>query len=517
VVGAILIGAVHDFACLFVSMREGGKTIAAVMRRLLGDGPFVLFALYIIFNLVLVNAAFLNLTAQTLTQTYELATLNLPEEWCPFRVVQGADGRPMAVAGGVASTSAIVLTLVAPLLGYLLVKRRMPEKFGYPLAAVVCVGSVVAGFYYPVTLPGQIDFAAWPPASWLAGWIDPAHLVLSATQVWVLVLAAYVLVAAAVPVWLILQPREFVSVQFLYIGIGLMVASLIGVGFMGKPIQAAPTPLEQAAASGPLWPTLFITIACGSISGFHGLVASGTTCKQVSSELHCRHIGYGGMLGESMLAVCVTLALAVGLSQTDYLRYASTPTGAFALSVGSIFEGGLMIPIWAGVVFGLLMVEGFILDTLDVAIRLNRLLFEEVWNVLLRGKVPAILRSPWTNAAISVALMLALALPNAAKVLWPIFGTGNQLLGAISLMTITLWFATHRKQALFVFIPAILIAITTFASLIYLFFAKYLPEKNYVLATAAAIFFIIAGVLIGQIVPKIFTELRRRDPQGAAA
>lgn len=486
IIGAVFIGAVHDYACLFVSIREGGRSIAEIARKTVGPTAFLLLALFIIFNLAVVNAVFIHLTAVSLTSLRTPAELGLPADQTIFRTIM-QDGKEVAVVGGIASSSAIALTVIAPVLGYFVVKRGMRNRFAYPLATVLCIGTVLVGFALPVAIP-TLEFGAFR--------IDP-------TNAWVILISLYVLIAAAVPVWLILQPREFVSVQFLYIGIALLVAALIGAGLRGEPLKAPGTNIEVGEHSmGALWPTLFVTIACGAVSGFHGLVASGTTSKQVTRESHAMHVGYLGMLGESALALCVTLTIGAGMLFSDYLPlvvrpedagpgWTANPVLAFSVGVAGICEVGLGIPRWLGLVFGLLMVEGFILDTLDVAIRLNRYLLEEVWAMLFT-RVPRILRNYWTNSGIAVGLMLVFAFGNTAHLLWPIFGTGNQLLASLSLMTIALWMYKHGRPVRYVLVPAVLVAVTTVGALVYLFTQKYMPTGKYLLAAMAVIFFVLA-------------------------
>ena len=441
VFGAILIGAVHDYACLYVSVREDGKSIVDVSRKLLGKNAFIAFALFVAFNLVLVNAVFINLTAVSLTSLRSLADLGLPSTQTLFKTIIGPSGAQMALVGGIASSSAIVLTLIAPILGFYVVKRNMPNKRAYPLATLLCVFSVLIGFLYPVALP-SVSFFGWT--------IDPVNF-------WVLLISIYVLIAASTPVWLILQPREFVSVQFLYLGILLLVVAALACGIKGIHLQAPAAAIDQGEKIlGFVWPSLFITIACGAVSGFHGLVASGTTAKQIDRESHCRSVGYLGMLGESALALCVTIAIAVGVSYAEYTSFLvkpenalttwkANPVLAFSFFLFFICEAGLGIPRWLGLVFGLLMVEGFVLDTLDVSIRLNRYLFEEVWSVMFK-KTPKLMRNKYFNSGISVVLMLLLAFGNSAQTLWPIFGSGNQLLAALSLLIISILLLKNQLQ-----------------------------------------------------------------------
>jgi carbon starvation protein len=479
VLGGIAIGAVHDYACLFVSMREGGRSIAEIARMTLGTPAYVLYCLFIVFNLVVVNAVFINITAVSLTSEQPPAALGLADDQTIFRTVE-RDGRKMAQVGGIASTSAIAITAVAPLIGWLFIRRGVRERYTYPLASVLCLLSVIAGFAWPVSL---------------------------ATTTWIVVLSLYVWFAAAVPVWMILQPREFVSVQFLYLGILLMVSGLVGSGLRGVELSAPPADLAAGAgALGMLWPTLFVTIACGAVSGFHGLVGSGTTSKFVARESHARHVGYGAMLGESLLALCVTLAVASGMSHEQYTSllvkpaaapadWRANPVLAFSLGVAGVCEQGLGIPRWLGLLFGLLMVEGFVLDTLDVSIRLNRYLLEEIWTVVI-GKPPRLAASFWFNSGLAVAMMLALALSGTAESLWPIFGTGNQLLASLSLVAVSLWLVARGRRSAFVLVPAILVGSTTLASLVYLLGWRYLPGGKVLLAVVDVLFLALsAGVL----------------------
>ena len=177
---------------------------------------------------------------------------------------------------------------------------------------------------------------------------------------------------------------------------------------------------------------MFVTIACGAISGFHCLVSSGTTCKQCSSEQDAKRIGFDGMLLECVLALFVLLAIGSALGFEDYkivVWNEGNPVLGFALAAGKLANTGLgFIPVALGTVFGILMLEGFLVTTLDSAVRLNRYLFEELWDLLFENP-PAFMKKYWFNAGLSVALMWILAGSNAATAIWPVFGSSNQLLG----------------------------------------------------------------------------------------
>ncbi len=256
--------------------------------------------------------------------------------------------------------------------------------------------------------------------------------------------------------------------------------------------------------AGLLWPFLFVTVACGSISGFHSLVAGGTVSKQVTRESHARTIGYGGMILEGVLAVVVLLTLAKGLSFDTYVNIVhptaagvkSNPILAFSLAMGNLLQQGLGLPVYLGTVFGILMVEGFVITTLDTAVRLNRYLFEELWNIIFTNP-PKFLKSYYFNAGLSVAIMFYLSYTNKFQTIWPIFGSANQLLAALTLIAITLWLATQGKKLGFTLLPAIFMILTTLFALYQLLVKKYLPTGNVALTVTDILLFILAiGVVI---------------------
>ncbi len=446
VVGGVLIGAVHDFTTLFISLRERGRSMAEIARTTLGDRGFLLFICFATVMIILVTSAFMAMTSNALTSMLPLSMLGLqPDQHLLHTVRDG--GVEKGVIGGIASTSVIIITLFAPLLGWLLFRKKMSPWIGYPLALGISALSIWAGLHWPITL-------------------DP--------KVWMVIMTVYVLFAAGVPVWLVLQPRDFINVQILYAGILAMVVGLAIGGAQHMTVTFPALAVSQGTANlGMLWPMLFITVACGAISGFHALVATGTTAKQLAKEGHARAIGFNGMLLESLLAVAVVLVVGAVLSHENYMKIVwpaapgvGNPIPAFSLALGTLLDRTMGIPTAYGTVFGILLIEGFVITTLDVAVRLNRYLFEELWTLLFKGRVPALLRWPWFNAALSAALMLLFAWYNAFKALWPLFATGNQMLAALSLIAVSAWLLTRRRQAWFTLVPAAFMICTTVASLL---------------------------------------------------
>jgi carbon starvation protein len=475
VFGGIFIGAVHDFTALFICMREGGKSMAEVARKTLGSWGFNLFLAFTILMLILVTASFLSATAISLTSVWPLAKIGASEgETFLKTFVQ--DGVVMGRIGGIASTSVIVITLASPLLGWLIYRRKIPALAAYGVAAVICVVSVVAGISFPVNLR---------------------------PETWMVILSVYVLFAAGAPVWFILQPRDFINVQILYGGMALMGISVILTGAGGLTLTAPQFNLAEGVKNlGFIWPMMFITIACGAISGFHSLVAGGTTGKQLTQETDARKVGYNAMLLESLLAVLVLVAICSTVRYDDYRAIVwptepgvkSNPILGFSLAAGHMFHQGLGIPVALGTVFGILLVEGFVVTTLDAAIRLNRYLFEELWNTVFL-EPPALLKHYWFNSGLAVALMWVLAYSNAFNRLWPIFATANQLLAALGLLTIAAWLMCRGKRTLFVLVPAVFMVVTTVASLLVLL-KTYAAQRNYPLLVADVLLLILsAGVI----------------------
>ncbi|HVP07852.1 MAG TPA: carbon starvation CstA family protein, partial [Candidatus Acidoferrum sp.] len=445
VLGAILFGGVHDLVSLFASVRERGSSMAEIARKSLGTWGFLLFIMFTIIMIVLVTSAFLSLTAVSLTSLYPLNQLGLQEGQTLLRE-SVVDGQKVGIIGGIASTSLVVVTLVAPLFGYLLLRKSFKTWLAYIIAAITGIISIWIGFMIPVSLP---------PTLWMA------------------IIAVYTLIACQLPVWLILQPRDFVNVQILYGGMIVMFLGILLAGFNGTVIHYPMTSFEVGTEKmGPAWPFIFITIACGAISGFHALVSGGTSSKQLIKESQARAIGYGGMLLEGLLAVLVILTIGSSLSYNDYIQITwpqvgkGNPILAFALSMGHLLNSVTGLSVAFGSVMGILIVEGFLITTLDTAVRLNRYLFQEFWKTIMANP-PKLLTGFWFNSGVSVALMFFLATSNGYKLIWPLFGASNQLLAALTLIAVTVWLHRMGKRTWFTLLPAIAMMITTIAALLY--------------------------------------------------
>jgi len=523
--GGVFIGAVHDYLATYIATREGGCSIATVARRVLGRDAFVALTVFLVVILALVCATFLNASAKALTSMLPFARLNLPADQTLLRVVGDK-----AVIGGIASMSVICITAVAPLIGWMYVKKKVNVWLCSLLAVLICGVSITVGVFFPVTL-------------------DPT--------VWKLALSAYVLVAAGIPVWIFLQSRDFINVHILYVGITALMVVLVVAGLRGVNVAGgipAWNIAEGEQIKGPFWPMLFILIACGAVSGFHSLCASGTTCKQLTSERAARRIGYYGMLLESFLAACVVAALVAGATKANYLADVhpgagkGNPVMGFAMAVGGAAQaafGGKMT-LAVGALAGMILLEGFLVTTLDTAIRLTRYLIEEIWRTFFGHydvfAEPSAMRAPsreeqdaesigggglpqapfveerpapvasvptagakrtalrilqhyWVNSGIAVGLMLAFAFTGGVNALWAIFGTCNQLLASMVLGLAALWLLKKGRTFWFALVPAGLMLVTTVANLIRLIPIYHATDKPVLLVADIVLLAITAYVL----------------------
>lgn len=496
VLGTIFIGAVHDMTAMFASVREKGKSIAEIAKASLGNTGFFLFICFTILMLLMVTSAFLGLSATALTSLISLDVLKLPADQTLIRTIEQG-GVVKAQIGGIASTSVIFITCCAPVLGWLVYKKQLNVYLAALIAIAVCIVSVLVGMRYPVSLT---------------------------PNTWMIVLCIYTLLAAGIPVWIILQPRDFTNSFLLYTGvaalfIGGLVAGLKGITFTAPVMNVA----EGTSKMGPIWPFLFITVACGAISGFHCLVAGGTSSKQVSKESDVKRVAFGGMLLEGLLAIGVLIAVGCGLMFKDYVDIVfpaiagakSNPILAFAAGAGGLLNIAFSIPPLYGTIFGILLVEGFVVTTLDTAVRLNRYLFEELWQVIFKN-VPAVMKSYLFNAVLCVVLMYILAYKNAFLVIWPIFGSANQLLASLALIAVSVWLVNRQKTAWFTILPAVFMMVTTLYSLYVLLVDKYLPKGNIMLSVVDILLIIFSiGVIV--LAFKKWLELRSKTPEMAKA
>ncbi|MEO6594691.1 MAG: carbon starvation CstA family protein [Planctomycetota bacterium] len=473
--GCIFIGAMHDFAALIGSVRHGACSIAQVLKQNLNGRSYTVFTIYIWLALIYVIIAFTDVTARAFVEALDVA-------------VPGSSGPNIAVSGaGVASSSMLYLAL--SLLMGVVVKLLRPPLW---LVTIVFVPAVGLAIWLGPLMPIDLTATGDVPSLW-----------------WAWLILAYCGIASVLPMWLLLQPRGYLGGFFLYLTLG---GGLIGL------LLANPT-IEWPAFSGftaqngsPLVPFLFITIACGACSGFHGLVCSGTTSKQIDRETDAHLVGYGGMLLEGVVAL---LALACVMILKPGSQVASMgPEKVFGVGIGS-FLHELGIPLQFAVAFGMLAFATFVYDTLDVCTRLARYLFTEFTGWRTRtagivGTVVSLLLPAWFVAQ-TVVDAKGVIVP-AYKVIWPLFGSTNQLLAGLTLVGLSLWLANTGRSVLLriaVGVPMVFMMAMTMTALVF----QIGNANDPVLAVVATVLLALALWITGEAV----VSLCRRRPAVVAA
>lgn len=433
-IGGIFFGAVHDFGALFASIRHKGQSIGEVIEDSMGTSAKRLFIIFSYLTLILVVAAFASIVANTFKATYD---------------ANGAVDIAKSSANASTAMISILFILVAIVFGFLVYRRNA----GLGISTVIGVAAIVLCMaiglnFHPLYLNGTT---------------------------WMIIVGIYITIASVTPVWILLQPRDYLSSFLLY---GMMIVAIVGI-VGAHPSLDIPAftgfvdsgEFGSGVSLGTLFPALFITIACGAISGFHSLVGSGTTAKQLDNEKDARPIAYGGMLIECALAL-ISLC-AVGYIWKEYVPGGvTTPTAVFATGISRMCA---TIPFLAGaehVIYSLLIlaVSAFCLTSLDTATRLARYMFQEFWlnpgeDVASVTGFRAILVKPIVATLITVVLGIFLGLNGYANI-WALFGAANQLLAALGLMAVATWLGQIGKNNKMFFIPMFFMLIVTICSLL---------------------------------------------------
>ena len=326
---------------------------------------------------------------------------------------------------------------------------------------------------------------------WL-GSIFPLNLPFSAgvlKNIWITIIFAYAFIASIVPVWLLLRPRDYLS--------AIQMTLILGLGFIAlliaRPIINAPMYISSPVF--PLWPILFITVACGAVSGFHGLVSSGTTSKQLKKESHGRAVGYGGMILEGTLALLVTIVVISGLTWGQGVGSFQATLGKgwivlFSTGYGNIVGSAIpFLSVGIATLLGAFMVNQFILTSVDTSTRLGRFVISENLFPKLKNKI--------LTTLITLIPAWLLAITNSYETLWRLFGTSNQLIASITMIGVSAFFISKNIKVRFIIIPAIFVLITTLSALAYLTFwpAGYISQGNFVLA-GFSILMLILGIFV---------------------
>jgi carbon starvation protein len=420
ILGSIFVGGVHDFSSLVASIRHKAKSIAEIAREYMSPLSYKLFLIFIWLAMVYVLIVFIDLTASTFVSSGEVAT------------------------------SSTFFILLAILFGIALYRLNIPLVW----ASLVFVPLVFVGVWIGHLIPMDTS-------------ILPSVFQSNPGRMWSMILIGYAFFAAISPVWVLLQPRDYLSSFLLY---ATLIGAFIGILFGGFEFQYPAFTTWSDIDRGTLFPILFITIACGACSGFHSIVASGTTSKQLNCETDARRVGYGAMLIEGLVAVIALFTVAMLVRNDDLVHQA--PLVVFGTGMGN-FLSIIGIPFEAGMSFGILAVSTFLLTTLDTGTRLARYILEELFD--LKGtstrylSTLATLVMPVIFTFVTIYDAQGNPIP-AWRAVWPVFGSTNQLLAGLALLVVYVWQRRKGKKSIFILIPMIFMLTMTLwalAQLIY--------------------------------------------------
>lgn len=436
ILGTIFIGGVHDFGSLITSVREGGSSIVDIAQNVISRRAKIIFSLFVWLALILVIAVFAYLCAQTFVREPQVVLPSLG------------------------------LIPVAMLVGYLLYRVRLNSVFVTFLGLTCLAGLIFLGNLLPIN---------------------------SHVSIWLLVLFVYCYFASVLPVNILLQPRDYLCAFLLFFGTLIGYVSLL----LSPPSITLPYYHKWMSKEGYLWPALFVTVACGAVSGFHALIASGTTSKQIANERHAKRIGYGGMVAEGMVAILAIVAVSILFNaQEDFgtLLKNMTPVGIFGKGYGLITQRILR---GHGSFIAITILNAFILTTLDTATRIARYLSEELFKIKNRN----------LSTLLIVILGAVLAFSGKWNKIWPAFGASNQLVAALALFVLSCWLLAKNKSAKFTLWPALFMLITTVAALVWQA-VRYFIQKDIMLLVVNILLLILAGFMVKEVAPLIFRRSR---------
>ena len=456
-IGGIFFGGVHDFGALFASIRHKGESIGEVISDAIGTRAKRLFIIFAYLTLILVVAAFASIVSNTFKATY----------------VDGMVDKVASAANASTAIISILFILMAIVFGFFVYRRNAPLGVSTVIGVVGIVVCMVVGLnWHPLYLNGTT---------------------------WMIIVGIYILIASVTPVWILLQPRDYLSSFLLY---GMMLLAVVGIigchptvdmpAFTGWYDNLAPT----GNSLGFLFPALFVTIACGAVSGFHSLVGSGTTAKQLNQEKDAKPIAYGGMLIECALALISVCAVAY--IWTEYSSGTTvTPTVVFATGLASMFSklfgAGTYNAVYSMLV---LAVSAFCLTSLDTATRLARYMFQEFF--LNPGESlkdlsgwKKVVTNPYVATLITVVLGIALGMTGYSKI-WALFGAANQLLAALGLLAVCCWLGKIGRNNKMFYVPMFFMLVVTLTSLYFTIRSQF---KGILAGGEGVVWFYVRGIV----------------------
>ncbi|MFH1853939.1 MAG: carbon starvation protein A [Candidatus Omnitrophota bacterium] len=431
--GTIFMGGVHDFAAIVISIRYRARSIADIAGDVISRRSKLIFLSFVWLTLVLVIAVFASICAKTLTTD-------------PSTVIPSFG-----------------LIGIALIVGFML----------YRLKLNIFISTATGIFLLVICI--------------ILGDILPVNLSMNPYLIWTTALLIYAFIASVTPVHILLQPRDYISSFLLYFGI---IIGLIGIVITRPDVNAVSFGGWAPRGADWLWPMLFVTIACGANSGFHALVSSGTTSKQLPNERFARRIGYGGMALEALLAVIALLAVSAGLDAGELRQMLSEggigPIGAFGKGYGALTN-----PIFfgKGTVIATMILNAFILTTLDTATRICRYLSEELFKI----------KNRFLSTFVVIFTSGALALSGRWSKIWPMFGASNQLVAALAFIVISSWLLGRGKSLKFTFFPASVMLITSIGALLYQL-VHFIKSNDILLACVSIVLIVLSLMMVGDVI-----------------
>ncbi|MCY4028339.1 MAG: carbon starvation protein A [Acidobacteria bacterium] len=470
VIGTMFFAGVHDFGAIWASVRNKALSVGSLTGEVVSHRARNLFMIVVFFLLLMVNAVF----AVAISTEF----INTPASVIP----------------------AWTAVFVAVGIGILLYRVGVGITWPTVAGTVILYAVIYLGELFPVALPETAGIA--PAAQWI------------------LILFAYAAIASMLPVWLLLQPRDYINGIQLFVGLGI----LYGAVFIAAPTVVAP-PINPNVppATPPIMPLLFVTIACGAISGFHGLVSSGTTSKQLNKETDARFVGYLGSLGEGTLAIVAIIAVTAGFSMTEWeSAYSNAESFGAVGGISAFVEGGsriaaegLGLPIGFAQTLLAVMAVLFAGTTMDAGVRLQRYIVQE-WGTIY--SIPP-LQNGYIATAVAVGACLVLAFGaggadgTGGMIIWPLFGTTNQLLAGLTLLVISVMLVKLRRPARYTLIPMIFVTTMALLAALYQLSTLY-SDGNYVLVAIDVVIIVTAIFVMLEAASALMRE-RRAAAAGA--
>lgn len=435
IVGSIFFGGVQDYGSVVASIRHKGQTIGEIIDATIGRRGKFLFSIFAWLTLVVVIAAFANIVAQTFVASPESATASL------------------------------LFIALAVVFGLAVYRSRMPLGISSVVGVAALIGCMVLGHLLPLSL---------------------------GKNTWIAILMVYIFIASIAPVWILLQPRDYLNSFLLY---AMILFAFAGILVYQPSMQLAPVTNFDLGGGNLLFPMLFVTVACGAISGFHSLVGSGTSSKQLDNEGNAKMIGYGSMLIEGVLAVVAIIAAGyIGGDKLAELLKAGGPVNVFADGIGTFMTMfGFSFAVAKG--FVALTISAFAMTTLDTATRLGRFIFQEMFAPAegAAGKSSAsILANPYVATLITIFVSAYMAVGSYTTI-WPIFGAANQLLAALALLAIAVWLKRSKLDCAMVVVPMVFMFAVTLTALVQLIYFNI--GGNWLVAGLSIVLFLLSLAL----------------------